>query len=138
MKKLILSMFTILTLLLAGCGDGSVSVYVPIGPVINPPAITSYQFTKDRISEFIDVSVTFYAPDSDIDTVTVTVFDPNNQVISRTTTRRNLQGVVNGTIFTSIDYASYPSSPYRYSFSVYVTDFNGYTSNLISDWFYVP
>jgi hypothetical protein len=138
MKKLLVGMMAVLMLIMTGCGDGAVSVYVPVEPVISPPSITSYGFTKDRVAEYIDGSVEFFAPDSDIDTITVAVFDPYNRVISRTTTRRNLQGVTRGTIFFSIDYAAYPSDAYPYSFSVYLSDFNGYTSNQAYDSFYVP
>jgi hypothetical protein len=140
MKNMLVGMMAILMLIMSGCGDGSgsVSVYVPFEPIIDPPTITSHGFSKDRIAEYIDGSVNFIAPDSDIDTITVTVFDPNNREISRTTTKRNLQDVTSGTVFFSIGYAAYPSDTYPYSFSVYLTDFNGYTSNEIYDTFYVP
>lgn len=138
MKKMLLGMMALMMLVLSGFGDGSVAVVVPIGPVISPPSITSYQFTKDPAAEFIDGSVTFYAPDADIDTMTVVVIDPRGQEISRSTTLIYLAGTVRGTIPFSIDYATYLSEFYPYTFSVYLTDSNGYTSNQAVDTFYVP
>lgn len=138
MKKMLLGMMALMMLVLSGCGDGSVAVVVPIGPVISPPSITSYQFTKDPAAEFIDGSVTFYAPDADIDTMTVVVIDPRGYEISRSTTLIYLAGTTMGTIPFSIDYETYPSETYAYTFSVYLTDLNGYTSNQAVDTFYVP
>lgn len=138
MKKVLLGMMALMMLLMSGCGDGSVAVVIPIGPVISPPSITSHQFTKDPVAEFIDGSVTFYAPDTDIDKMTVVVFDPRGYEISRSTTLIYLAGTTWGTIPFSIDYATYPSEFYPYTFSVYLTDFNGYTSNQAVDTFYVP
>lgn len=140
MKKMLLGMMALMMLVLSGCGDGSVAVavVVPIGPVISPPSITSYQFTKDPAAEFIDGSVTFYAPDADIDKMTIAVFDPDGKVKSRSETYVYLAGVVHGTIPFSIDYATYPSEARPYTISVYLTDSNGYTSNQAVDTFYVP
>lgn len=45
---------------------------------------------------------------------------------------------VQGTIPFTIDYNTYPSDAYPYTFSVYVTDFNGLPSNLVGDTFWVP
>jgi hypothetical protein len=125
-------------LLISGCGDPGLLLVIPIGHVAGPPSITSYQFTQDSVAEFIDGSVDFYAPDADIDTITVAVFDSRNRVISRTTTKRNLQGLIRGRIFFSIDYATYPADPYAYSFRIYLTDFNGFSSNQVEDIFRVP
>lgn len=131
-------MMAMMMLLMSGCGGGSVEVVVPIGPVIAPPTITTYRFTKDPVTEFIDGSVDFYAPDSDIDTMTVVVIDPRGYEISRAVKLIDLRGVVQGTIPFTIDYATYPSSAYAYTFSIYLTDFNGYTSNQVVDTFWVP
>jgi hypothetical protein len=138
MKRVLLGLMAIMMLVMSGCGDASVAVVIPIGPVIQPPSITSHQFSKDPVTEFIDGSVDFYAPDSDIDTMTVVVFDPRGYEISRSQTLINLTGVVQGTIPFSIDYATYPSDTYAYTFSIYLTDFNGNTSNQAVDTFWVP
>lgn len=131
-------MLAIMMLVISGCGEASVAVVIPLEHVISPPTITSYQFTKDPVAEFIDGSVSFYAPDSDIDTITVAVFDSGGYEISRTTTALNLRGVAQGTVPFSIDYVTYPSAAYAYTFSIYLTDFNGYPSNQIVDTFRVP
>lgn len=135
MKRLLLGALTIMMLLLSGCGDG-ILVVVPIGPVINPPSITSYQFTKDPVGAFINGSVTFYAPDSDIYSMTVVVFDSGGNTKSRITSFPNFPGAIQGTIPFSIDYFTYPAG--TFTFSIYLTDFNGYTSGQIVDTFRVP
>jgi hypothetical protein len=138
MKRGLLGLMAMMMLVMSGCGDASVAVVIPIGPVIQPPSITAHQFTKDSVNEFIDGSVSFFAPDSDIDTMTVVVLDPRGYEISRSQTLINLPGAVQGTIPFSIDYATYPSEAYAYTFSIYLTDFNGNTSNLAVDTFFVP
>lgn len=138
MKKLLLAVMAIMILAVSGCGGGTVEVYVPIEPVIYPPEITSYQFTKDPVTEFIHGSIEFYAPDSDIDTMTVVVIDPSGHEISRVNTLIYRAGVTSGTIPFNIDYVTYPSSAYKYTFSIYLTDFNGNTSNQAVDIFWIP
>jgi hypothetical protein len=138
MKRLLVATLTIVMLMLSGCGDATVSVFIPIGPLIDPPEITSFQFTKNPATELIDGSVNFYAPDSDIDTMTVVVFDPRGYEISRSKTFIYQAGVVWGTIPFRIDYYYYPSDIFAYTFSIYLTDFNGNTSNQAVDTFYVP
>ena len=129
MKRVLLAMFAVMMLVMSGCGDSSVAVVVPVDPVPEPPSITSFQFTQDRIAEFIDGSVNFSAPDSDIDTMTVVVFDSRGFEISRTTTVINLPDVIQGTIPFSIDYFTFPAG--TFTFSVFLTDFNGFTSNQV-------
>lgn len=138
MKRMLLGMLAIMMLVMTGCGDGTVAVVVPLQPVINPPSITSHSFTKNTATEFIYGDVAFYAPDSDIDSMTVVVLDPGGNEISRSKTFPNRTGVTQGTIPFSIDYVTYPSSNYAYTFSIYLTDFNGYTSNQAVDTFFVP
>lgn len=128
MKRVLLGLVAIMMLAVSGCGDATVAV--------NPPSITSYQFTKDSIDEFIDGRVAFYAPDSDIDTMTVAVFDSGGNLYSKIVSFPNLPGVTQGTIPFSIDYYTYPAG--RFTFSVYLTDFNGYTSNQAVDSFSIP
>jgi len=135
MKKMLLTMLSLLMLVMSGCGDGTVSVIIPIIPAASP-SITSYQFTKDTVAEFIDGSVDFHAPDSDIDTITITVFNSSGFQVARTTIALNLPGVIFGTIPFSIDYATYPAD--LYTFSIFLTDFNGNTSNQVVDTFSVP
>lgn len=134
MKKLLFTLLTMLALTISGCGDGSVAVFIPIGPA--SPELVLNQFTKDRVAEFVDGSVEFYAPDVDLDTMTVAVYDSLGGVMSRTTKVLDYPHTVRGMIPFSIDYLHYPAD--RYYFIIYVTDFNGNTSNLISDTFSVP
>jgi hypothetical protein len=131
MKRLMLGLLAIMMVVLSGCGEAPVVA-------VSPPTITSYSFTKDAIAEFIDGSVNFYAPDSDIDTMTVVAISPGGNEISRTVKLINLPGVIQGTIPFSIDYHLFPSSAFEYTFSIYLTDFNGYTSNQAVDTFFVP
>lgn len=135
MKKLLLGILAVVTLVMAGCG-GSVEVTVPIGP--EPPSITLDGFTKNTSTEYISGSVHFYAPDSDIDSITTVVYNSGGYEISRVKTLLYLSGISAGTIPFSIDYVTYPSDFYAYTFSVYLTDFNGYTSNQAVGTFYVP
>jgi hypothetical protein len=132
MKRLLLGMFAVMMLVMSACGDASVSVVVPI----EPPSITLFQFTQDRVNEFIDGSVTFFAPDSDIDTMTVTVFDSRGSVQFRTTTLIDLPGVIQGTIPFSIDYLTFPAG--TFTISIFLTDFNGFTSSQAVGSFSVP
>jgi hypothetical protein len=132
MKRLVLGMLTIMTLVMYGCGNPGVAVVVPF----NPPSITLNQFTKDSVEEFIDGNVVFIAPDSDIDTITVAVFDSSGSIIFRKESLLNLQGVVQGTVPFSIDYVTYPAG--TFTFSIFLTDFRGNTSNLVVDTFRVP
>lgn len=135
MKRALLSILMVTMLVISGCGDGSVAVYVPIGPV--DPSITSYSFGPGTLYGYINGSVDFLAPDSDIDTITVVVVNSSNVPMSRTDTRANLPvGTTSGRIPFSIDYNTYPSGTYY--FTVYVTDFNRNISNSIADKFLVP
>lgn len=135
MKRALSGLLGIMMLVMSGCGDGSVSVVVPVAPVINPPSITLNPFTQDKTAKFIDGSVTFYAPDSDIDTMTVAVYDSIG-LLSRTPTIVYLPGTTWGTIPFSIDYITFPAG--QFTFSIYVTDFKGITSNLVVGSFLVP
>lgn len=130
MKRLMFGMVMMVMTILSGCGDSSVAV--------NPPSITSYQFTKDSLHEYIDGSVDYYAPDSNIDSMTVVVYDSRGYEWSRTNTLISHPEITQGTIPFSIDYVTFPSDAYAYTFSVYLTDFNGYTSNQAVDTFYIP
>ncbi len=138
MKKRFAGMLAILMLAMAGCGGGSVDVSVPVTPVVHAPSITLNAFTKDTLYEILDGSVSFYAPDSDIDSMTVVAINPGGYEVSRTVKLITLPGVIQGTIPFSIDYHTFPSSAYAYTFSVYLTDFNGYTSNQAVGTFWIP
>jgi len=135
MKRFLTGLLAMTMLVLSGCGDASVSVIIPI-TLADPPSITSYQFTKNTATEFINGSVDFFAPDSDIDTITIAVFDSRVGLVTRTRTALNLPGVTRGTISFSIDYVTYPAD--TFTFSIFLTDFNGNTSNQIVDTFRVP
>lgn len=132
MKRVLLGMLAVMMLVMSACGDSSVTVVVPL----EPPSITSFQFTQDRIAEFIDGSVVFFAPDSDIDTMTVAVFDSRGFEISRRTTLIDLPNVIQGTIPFSIDYLTFPAG--TFTFSVFLTDFNGFSSNQVVGTFSIP
>ncbi|MBL0225349.1 MAG: hypothetical protein IPQ16_07165 [Geobacteraceae bacterium] len=130
MKRIILLVVSMMVLALAGCGS-EVSVVIPIPvPIITPPSITYSQYTQDTVNRFVDGSVDFYAPYSDIDTITITVVDSRGFVVERAVTPvPGLTGITTGTISFSIDYLLY--RPDTYTFSVYLTDRAGYFSNVI-------
>jgi hypothetical protein len=135
MKKMLAGMLAITVLMLTGCGDASISVVIPITQV-DPPTITSYQFTKNSATESIDGSVNFFAPDSDIDTITIAVFNSSGFQVARTRSALNLPGEIRGSIPFRIDYASFVAD--TYTFNIFLTDFIGNSSNQIIDTFRVP
>lgn len=130
MKRIILLVMSMMMLALAGCGS-EVSVVIPIPiPIVIAPTITSSQYTQDTVNRFVDGSIDFYAPDSDIDTITISVLDSRGFVVERTVTPlTGLTGRTTGSISFSIDYLDY--RPDTYTFSVYLTDRAGYFSNAI-------
>jgi len=132
MKRIILGMLAMMMLVISGCGDDSVVVVVPAAA---PPTITSHQFSKNTLTEIVTGSVDFFAPDSDIDTMTVVVFNSRGIEVARSQTLINLPNVVQGTIPFSIDYLNLPND--TYTFSITLTDFNGNTDQVV-DFFVVP
>jgi hypothetical protein len=135
MKRALLGMMAMMMLAVSGCGDTSIAVVVP---VISSPSITSHVFTQDRVAELISGSVAFQAPDSDIDTMTVVALDPRGLEASKSVVLINLPGVIQGTIPFSINYRTFPSETFAYTFIIYLTDFNGNRSNQAVDAFFVP
>jgi len=134
MKRLLLCMLAMMMLVMTGCGgDDDVVVVVPVA---DPPTITFLQFSKNPATELVLGSVDFIAPDSDIDTMTVVVFDSRGFEVARSLTLINLPNVVTGTIPFTIDYFNLLSD--TYTFSIFLTDFNGNISNQVVDVFVVP
>ncbi|HIJ81336.1 MAG TPA: hypothetical protein HPP76_06485 [Desulfuromonadales bacterium] len=135
MRKLIISVL-MMSLFISGCGS-SATVTVDI-PVYGSawPSITSYEFSKDRDKYFIVGNVNFYAPDSDIDTMTINVFDSRGASVYRVKNVINRPGISRGTIPFSIDYINFANE--THTLSIYLTDFNGNTSNQVVDTFRVP
>ena len=130
MKRGFLLVISLMMIGLAGCGS-EISVVVPIPiPIIVPPSITSSQFSQDTANFFVNGSIDFYAPDFDLDTMTVSVVDSRGGVAERTVrTLTGVAGRTSGTISFSIDYITY--RPDTYTFTIYVTDRAGYISNAI-------
>lgn len=130
MKRTIMLAISIMVLALAGCGS-EVSVVIPIPiPIVITPLITSSQYTQDTVNYFVDGSVDFYAPDTDLDTITISIVDSGGFVVDRKVKPLvGLTGRTSGTISFSIDYLAY--RPDTYTFSVYLTDRAGYFSNAI-------
>jgi len=133
MKKLLLGMLAMMMLVMSGCGDDDVVVVVPVA---DPPTITFLEFSKNPATELVIGSIDFIAPDSDIDTMTVTVIDSRGLEVARSTTLINLPNVVTGTIPFTIDYFNLLND--TYTFSIFLTDFNGNISNQVVDVFVVP
>lgn len=136
MKRLILIIISIMMLVTAGCGS-EVSVVVPIPIpifIVTPPSITAYQFTQDSVNYFVNGSVDYYAPDFDLDTITISATNSFGVVTERTVTSLvGVNGRTTGTITFSIDYLKY--RPDVYTFTVYLTDKAGYMSNPIYEAF---
>lgn len=127
MRKILIVVMSILILGLAGCG-GEVTVTVPLPiHIITAPSIASYQFSQDRINYLVEGSVDYYAPDVDIDTITISATNSNGVVTNMTVTSLTNTIGSSGSIAFSIDYYSY--SPDTYTFTVYLTDKLGYISN---------
>lgn len=134
MKRVLLGMLAVMMLVMSACGDSSVTVVVPL----QPPSITFLDVALDRVAEVAVGSVDFIAPDSDIDTMTVTVIDSDGVLISRTTTLIDLPNVIEGTIPFSIGYGNRLFLVDTLTLSVFLTDFNGLTSNVAVRTFLVP
>jgi Asp/Glu/hydantoin racemase len=133
---LISGMLAMMMLVVSSCGDATVSIFISSGSTINPPSITLNYYSMDSVNNIINGSVNCYAPESGIDTMTVAVFDSRGFDRVRMTTVLNIQGIMNGTIPFRINYFGYPADVY--TFSLFLTDFNGYTSNIITGSFSVP
>lgn len=134
MKRALLGILMVTMLVISGCGGGTVEVYVPPPP--QPPSITSYSITQNF--PYIDGSVDFYAPDSIINTITVSVYHPSGVLMFTPQPVSVYNSAVQGTIPFTINYSTYPPDVYPYTFYVYVTDLNGNSSNWVSGNFLVP
>jgi hypothetical protein len=112
--------------MIAGCGS-EVSVMLPLY-YESSPAITNFHYTQDVVNSYVDGTVAFYAPDSDLGSITITVVNSRGAEISRTITSLGaVAGRSSGTIPVSIDYINY--RPDDYTFTIYLTDRAGYVSN---------
>lgn len=133
MKRFMLLILVAMTLLTAGCGS-EVTVVIPL---VQAPEITAARFSQDVVNRFVDGSVDFYAPDSDLDTITISVTDSRGFGVTRTVTDlAAFRGSVRGTIDFTIDYLTY--LPDTYTISVHLTDLNGLISNPVFFSFRVP
>jgi len=135
MKRALLGLLAVMMLVMSACGDATIAVVVPL---VEPPSITLSDIYIDGGREVVGGIVNFFAPDSDIDTMTVAVFDSRGELISRTTTLIDLPGVIQGTIPFSIGYGNRDFLIDTLTLSVYLTDFNGFTSNVVVSTFLVP
>lgn len=126
MKRLFMVIMSTLMLLTAGCGS-EVAVFLPI-PVASPPSIITYHHSQDVVNRFVDGSVEFYAPDFDLDTITVSITNSRGVLIEETvTTLAGYEGRTTGTISFTIDYLNY--RPDDYNYTIYLTDTAGFISN---------
>ncbi|MDD2737024.1 MAG: hypothetical protein PHF56_24075 [Desulfuromonadaceae bacterium] len=126
MKRLILVTMLLLMTMIAGCGS-EVSIVLPLY-FDSSPAITTYHYTQDVVNSYVDGSVEFYAPDSDLDGRTITVVNSRGTEIEHTITSLGaFAGSSSGTIAFTIDYIHY--RPEDYTFTIYLTDRAGYMSN---------
>ncbi|HIJ86484.1 MAG TPA: hypothetical protein HPP97_02235 [Desulfuromonadales bacterium] len=128
MKRLILVSMLLLMTMIAGCGS-EISVMLPLY-YNSPPTITTYHFTQDVVNSYVDGTVEFYAPDTDLDTITIIVINSRGAETSHTiTSLGSLAGRSSGTISFTIDYINY--RPDDYTFTIFLTDRAGYLSNAV-------
>jgi hypothetical protein len=126
MKRLILVTMLLLTTMIAGCGS-EISVVLPVY-YDSSPTITTYHHTQDVVNSYVDGTVEFYAPDRDLDSISITVVNSRGIEIEHTITSLGaFAGRSSGAISFTIDYINY--RPDDYTFTIYLTDRAGYLSN---------
>lgn len=126
MKRLILVAMVLLMTMIAGCGS-EVSIVLPLY-YDSLPEITTCHYTQDVVNSYVDGTVEFYAPDSDLGSITITVVNSRGTEIEHTITSLGaFAGRSSGTIPFTIDYIHY--RPDDYTFTIYLTDRAGYMSN---------
>ena len=134
MKRLILVAMSLIMFLISGCGS-EITVVWPIFQY-DPPTISNFHYSQDRVNSYVDGTVDFYAPDHDLDSITISVRDSRGIEVERTVTSLGAySGQAAGTISFSIDYFNY--QPDTYYLTIYVTDYWGYMSNPVYDSFSV-
>jgi hypothetical protein len=133
MKPILLTMLVLMTLLGAGCG-GDVTIVASTGNGVvvvtteTNPTIVLAQFVQDTSNRIIFGRIDYHAPFSAVGTMTISVTDANGTLISRTVSDlAAFQGIANGTIPFTVDYATYP--PGTYTVTIFVTNVAGYLSN---------
>lgn len=128
MKLFILFTMLLLMMMIAGCGS-EISIVLP-AYYNSPLTITNYHHTQDVVNSYIDGTVEFYAPDSDLDTITISVVNSRGVEVEHTVTSLgSFAGRSSGVISFSIDYINY--RPDDYTFTIYLTDRVGYMSNAV-------
>lgn len=126
MKRLILVAMSVIVFLISGCGS-EITVVWPIFQY-DPPTISDFIYSQDTVNSYVDGTVAFYAPDHDLDSITISVMDSGGVEVKRIVTSLGAySGQSAGTIPFSIDYFDY--QPDSYYFTIYVTDYWGYMSN---------
>lgn len=125
MKKLIL--VAMVSLLVTGCG-GELSLMVPVER--SAPSISTYKQVQDLVNWYVTGTIDFHAPDNDVASIEIAVFNSRGSEVERTVTSlATFAGKVSGTISFTIDYYNY--RPDYYSYSVVVTDTSGMMSNAV-------
>jgi hypothetical protein len=123
MKRLILVTMLFLMTMIAGCGE-----LLPASSDYLPPKITTYHHTQDVLNSYVDGTLEFYAPDSDLDTITISVVNSRGTEIEHTITYlSSFAGRSSEAIYFTIDYINY--RPDDYTYTIYLTDRAGYMSN---------
>lgn len=133
MKCLVLLALSLVFLSSSGCGSDVTAVISTGSGIIvissgSEPTIQNLQYSQDVAGHMVYGTVDFYAPDANLDVMTISVMDSTGYVRSRAV--RDLAsfgGVINGRIPFSIGYVSYP--PDIYTFSIFVSDWAGHLSN---------
>lgn len=133
MKRIMLLILASMVLLTAGCGS-EVTVVIPVA---QSPEITAARFSQDVFRSFVDGSIDFFAPDTDLDTITTTVTDSRGFNVTRTVTDLiAFRGQVRGTIALTVNYQTYQQD--TYTITVFLTDRIGLSSNPVFYTFVVP
>ena len=74
----------LLTTMIAGCGS-EISVVLPVY-YDSSPTITTFHHTQDVVNSYVDGTVEFYAPDRDLDSISITVVNSRGVEIEHTIT----------------------------------------------------
>jgi hypothetical protein len=133
MKVIVLLALSLVVLFSGGCGSDVTAVISTGSGIIvissgSEPTIQNLQYSQDVAGHMVYGTVDFYAPDANLDVMTISVMDSRGYLRSRVV--RDLAafgGVISGRLPFSFGYAAYP--PDIYTFTIFVSDWAGHSSN---------
>lgn len=114
MKRLILVAMSVIMFLISGCGS-EITVVWPIFQY-DSPTISDFHYSQDMLNHYVDGTVDFYAPDHDLDSITISVTNSRGVEVERTVTSLGgYSGQSAGTISFSIDNINYQPDTYYFT-----------------------